>query len=82
MTGPSRDTTHRISWFARLEPCAEAPDGWLPRQASMRGSWGWDVKCSCGQQSRTGGGVQSWVKRLVYFHTHYGWPLDGPGSAV
>ena len=60
---------HRIRWFARVGPCAEAPDGWLPRTAVMRGSWGWDVRClTCQQETRTGGGTERWLRQLIWEH--------------
>jgi hypothetical protein len=40
----------------------------IPFETSMRGAWGWDVKCSCGWESRTGGGVRSWLKEMVRNH--------------
>lgn len=62
-------TGHRIRWFARIPVGSEeAPDGWLPRTKAMRGQWGWDVRCSCGWESRTGGAVERWVRELVEFH--------------
>ena len=33
---------HAISWFVR------AGDEMIPRQASMRGTWGYDARCTCG----------------------------------
>jgi hypothetical protein len=62
-------TKHRIRWYARLDPCPEAPDGWLPRTAAMRGSWGWDVRClSCQRETRTGGGTERYLRELVWLH--------------
>ena len=34
----------------------------------MRGEWGYDFKCSCGYQSRTGGVVRSCVRDLIDTH--------------
>ena len=53
----------KISWWA-------IPQGGerMPRQASMRGTWGWDASCSCGWDSRTGGAVFREVRRAVNEH--------------
>ena len=41
----------------------------LPRTASMRGSWdGYDVACSCGWESKTGGAIKSCVTDLMEKH--------------
>lgn len=61
-------TEHRMRWFARIIPCPEAPDGWLPRTAAMRGQWGWDARCSCGQETRTGGAVESNIRQYIWEH--------------
>lgn len=60
---------HRIRWYVYTGgPNNER----IPRQASMRGRWpaGYDVTCSCGWESRTGGAVQSYVRQLVWEHKH------------
>jgi hypothetical protein len=62
---------HQIRWFARVTPCEEAPDGWLPRTAQMRGAWGWDVRCSCGWATNTGGAVVRYIREQVWLH-HFG----------
>jgi hypothetical protein len=59
---------HRIRWYARVGPCTEAPDGWLPRSASFRGTWGWDVRCSCGLETRTGGATRRHIQQLIWEH--------------
>jgi len=59
---------HRIRWFARVPESLEAPDGYLPRSRGMRGAWPWDARCSCGWESRTGGAVESFVRRMVEEH--------------
>lgn len=30
----------------------------------------WDVECSCGWKSSTGGGVKSWLDELVFEHKY------------
>jgi len=53
---------HAIRWFVR------AGDEMIPRQASMRGTWGYDAKCTCGWSSGVGGGVETYVASLVEEH--------------
>ena len=54
----------------------------IRRNATMRGSWdGWDATCSCGWETKTGGGVRSWIEQEVYSHKRfdhgYEWqPID------
>lgn len=60
---------HAIRWFGRVAPCDEFPDGFVPRTRFMRGrDWGWDVRCSCGWESRTGGAIEASVRRNVAEH--------------
>lgn len=40
----------------------------LPHDSSMRGNWGWDAKCSCGWETRTGGAIKSNVREKVELH--------------
>jgi hypothetical protein len=53
---------HRARWFVY------AGTEKVPHQASMRGQWGWDVECSCGWQTRTGGGTRSYVMDELWAH--------------
>jgi hypothetical protein len=55
-------TEHRISWFAYADGKR------IPRTASMRGTWGYDVTCSCGWDSRTGGATKSYLTAEVQLH--------------
>ena len=41
---------HRATWWVY------AGDELIRHTAAMRGTWGYEVKCSCGWQTRTGGG--------------------------
>jgi hypothetical protein len=36
----------------------------------MRGLWGYDVDCSCGWRTRTGGGTRRAVADELWFHRH------------
>lgn len=68
---------HRVRWFARIPVGSpEAPDGWLPRTAVMAGAWGWDVRCSCGQETRMGGGTERCIRRMIWEHRE-GFALGG-----
>lgn len=54
---------HRIRWYARLD------GDWIPRNRHMQGGlWGWDAKCSCGWQTRTGGAIQERIRDEVAMH--------------
>ena len=63
-------TTHKITWWVYTGQAN--PDGTRQRirkQATMRGFWpGYDVTCSCGWESRTGGGLRRYVASLVEEH--------------
>jgi hypothetical protein len=55
---------HRVSWWVY------AGDERVRYTSTMRGAWGYDATCECGWDSQTGGGVESWVTRLVNEHKH------------
>ncbi len=56
-------TIHRMRWFVKLG------DEMIPHTASMRGHWpGWDVKCSCGWESRTGGATKTAIREAIWLH--------------
>lgn len=57
-------TTHRVRWFGIL------PDGErVPRTRYMNGrDWGWDVECSCGWVTRTGGAIQERIREEIADH--------------
>lgn len=52
----------RFRWFAVYDGQR------YRRQASMRGTWGWDVVCTCGWDSRTGGATRTSVLRDIDDH--------------
>lgn len=64
-------TDHRVRWFVVVD--GER----LPRQATMRGTWGYDATCSCGWDSRTGGGTERHVRELVANHR---WDTSHPSE--
>lgn len=61
----AQTTGHRISWWVYTGNGQER----IRRTAKMRGWWpGYDVTCSCGWETRTGGAVRSYVEREVWLH--------------
>lgn len=55
-------TEHKITWWVY------AGSEKIRRTAKMRGTWGYDVTCSCGWETRTGGAVKRYIADEVYFH--------------
>lgn len=55
-------TEHKIRWWVW------AGNERIPRNAQMRGQWGYDATCSCGWDTHTGGAVRSYVEKEIYFH--------------
>lgn len=54
---------HRARWFVYADGHK------IPHTATMRGRWpGWDVTCSCGWQSCTGGGIRRYVADMLDDH--------------
>jgi hypothetical protein len=56
------DTKVTVKWF--VWSAGEK----MPRTSSMRGTWGYDAECSCGYETKTGGGVRTWVADLMEDH--------------
>lgn len=61
MTTPEAKT-HRIRWYVYVNGYR------FPRTSTMRGTWGYDVKCSCGWETRTGGAVERYIRDQVWLH--------------
>ena len=53
---------HRISWFVY------AGREKIRHTAKMRGQWGYDVECTCGWKTHTGGAVRSYIEDLIWLH--------------
>jgi hypothetical protein len=54
----------RISWFV-------IAGGYkIPYNSTMAGTWGFDAKCSCGWETRTGGATRASVEAEVQSHKH------------
>ena len=55
------ETTHRMNWFG-IASDGNGGQISIPRTGAMnRREWGWDVTCTCGWESRTGGATQAIV---------------------
>lgn len=60
---------HRIRWYGVV-----SGDELVPRNRRMNGrDWGWEAKCSCGWESRTGGAIEAEVRRKIADHR---WDVD------
>ena len=59
-------TKHRATWWVYVEP--GNIDTRIRHTAQMRGTWGYDVTCSCGWDSRTGGGTRRYVASTLEDH--------------
>lgn len=55
-------TQHKVRWFVY------AGGEKIPHTATMRGQWGYDVECSCGWATKTGGAVRSYIKTEIWLH--------------
>jgi hypothetical protein len=60
---PETKVAHRGAWFVW------AGGQRMRHQATMRGTWGWDVECSCGEwASKTGGATRHSVESDFWDH--------------
>lgn len=56
---------HRVRRYVYTAPGGDL----IPWESSMRGFWpGYEAKCSCGWETRTGGAVKSYIDREVEDH--------------
>lgn len=72
---------HTMRWYGVIPaaPSLGQPVELVPRTRFMNGrDWGWDVKCSCGWESRTGGGIEADVRRKIADHR---WDVAHEGDA-
>ena len=61
---------HRARWFVYAGGYGQ-PLTKIPHTASMRGHWpGYDVECSCGWKSRTGGAIKRSVQDALDDHRY------------
>jgi hypothetical protein len=56
------EKSHQARWFVY------AGSERIPHTSRMRGQWGYDVECSCGWKTRTGGAVRSYVQTELDIH--------------
>ena len=61
---PETMAAHRATWFVW------AGGQKMRREATMRGTWGYDVTCSCGWESRTGGATRRSVEDMLWDHRY------------
>jgi hypothetical protein len=82
LINPETLKAHRATWFVWAGGVK------MRRTAKMMGSWGYDVTCSCGWESRTGGATRTCVEDALFDHRHGAQAAAGvrtffacPGSA-
>lgn len=62
---------HRATWWVLAGWDNDGRQIWIRREARMRGRWpGFDVKCSCGWESHTGGAVRTSVEEDLWLHRY------------
>ena len=61
---PETVKAHKATWWVYAGPDR------IRRTAQMRGQWGHDVTCSCGWDSRTGGGTKGYVTEALFDHRY------------
>jgi hypothetical protein len=63
---------HRASWSVWVgDGSAAYPRERIPYQSTMRGTWGYDVECSCGEfDSKTGGATRNSVEDMLWDHRY------------
>lgn len=62
MIRPETLAAHRATWFV------VAGRQRIRRNKGMRGTWGHDVTCSCGWDSKTGGATRGSVEDALFDH--------------
>ena len=69
---PETMRAHRARWFVYAGGGGTGvPLTRIPHQATMRGSWpGYDVACSCGWESHTGGAGRRYVEGQLFDHRY------------
>lgn len=53
---------HQIRWFVWAGGVK------ISRTATMRGQWDYDVECSCGWKTQTGGATKSYIQGEIWLH--------------
>jgi hypothetical protein len=68
MLSPETLQAHRARWFVYAGGWG-TPTEKIPHTATMRGTWaGYDVACSCGWESHTGGATRTSVEDDLFMH--------------
>ena len=65
---PETMREHRATWWVYAEPGNTDRSTLIRHQSSMRGMWGYEVKCSCGWETNTGGGLRRYVADQLFDH--------------
>lgn len=61
---PDTLKAHRATWYVWAGGVK------MRRTAKMMGAWGYDVTCSCGWESKTGGATRGTVEDELFSHRH------------
>lgn len=64
---PETKKAHRATWFVYGGPYGEKI---RPEKGRTYTGCGWDVECSCGWKSRTGGATRGSVEDELWDHRH------------
>ncbi len=60
-------SAHKIEWWAYTYDSA-GNEHLIRRNNWMRGPWGYDVVCSCGWKTTTGGAIRAYIQKEVRRH--------------
>jgi hypothetical protein len=55
----------------KIEIFVYAGDEKIRHTSNMRGEWGYDFKCSCGFETKTGGAIYSYIREQIKDHKIY-----------
>jgi len=55
----------------KIEIFVYAGDEKIRHTLNMRGEWGYDFKCSCGFETKTGGAIYSYIREQIKDHKIY-----------
>lgn len=68
---PATMRAHRARWYVYTggQDANGQPER-IPHVSTMRGQWGYDVACSCGWETKTGGGLRRYVEDKLFDHRH------------
>lgn len=69
LIAPETMRGHRARWFVYVGEGATRAK--IPHTATMRGQWGYDVTCSCGEfETRTGGATRKYIEDELWMHRY------------